>query len=127
MAQLTGTKKSVPARARAAKIMHPPKLFPAWSRLPAIGYGPGDGLADPPRSVRRELVLGVHIEIGERPNQPEVSLLHKVDEPESGTLISAADRHDQPELRLDQPLLGDLRGRLIAGMKRRPELIFFFL
>ena len=67
--------------------------------------GPGDRLPDPPGGVRGELVpLGV-IELLHRADQPEVALLDQVQEDQAAPDVPLRDRHDQPEVRLDEPLL----------------------
>src|SRR5207244_13248613 len=77
-------------------------------RAGLVGDGSRDGLADPPRGVRAELVaLGV-VELLDRADEPEISFLDEVQEQHPATHVPLGDRHDEPEVRLDQLLLGEL-------------------
>src|SRR5205823_673111 len=88
-----------------------------------VGDGPRDGLADPPRRVRRELVpLGV-IELLDRSDQPEVALLDQVQEQHPPSDVALGDRDDQAEVRLDQLLLGELT----VALDTTTEVVELFL
>src|SRR4051794_6033002 len=73
-----------------------------------------DGLADPPRRVRRKLVAHLVVELLDRPDQAEVSLLDQIEERDARVHVVARDRHDEPEVRLDQLLLGLFVSRVLA-------------
>ena len=67
-----------------------------------VGDGAGDGLADPPRGVRRELVaLGV-VELLHRADQAEVPLLDQVEEQHPAPHVALGDGDHQAQVRLDQ-------------------------
>src|SRR5436190_14816920 len=68
----------------------------------------GDRLPDPPRRVGRELVaLGV-VELLDRADQAEVALLDQVEEQHAAADVALRDRHHEPQVGLDQALLGEL-------------------
>ena len=71
-----------------------------------VGDGPGDGLPDPPRGVRGELVPAGVVELLHRPDQAQVPLLDEVEEHQPAADVALGDRHDEPQVRLGQPLLG---------------------
>jgi hypothetical protein len=73
-----------------------------------IGDGAGDGLADPPRGVRAELVAALVLELLDRLHQADVALLDEVEELEPAVRVLLRDRHDEPEVRLDQLGLGTI-------------------
>ena len=71
-----------------------------------VGDRPGDRLPDPPGGVGGELVaLGV-VELLHRPDQAQVALLDQVEEDQPAADVALGDRHHQPQVGLDQPLLG---------------------
>ena len=71
-----------------------------------VGDGPGDGLADPPRGVGRELeALGV-VELLDRPHEAEVALLDEVEEEQAPAHVALGDRHDEAQVGLDELALG---------------------
>src|ERR671923_2595191 len=73
-----------------------------------IGDGPGDGLPNPPRGVRRELEALRVVELLHGADQAEVPLLDQVEEEHPPADVPFGDRHDEAEVRLDQLLLGQL-------------------
>ena len=96
-----------------------------------VGHRAGDGLADPPRRVGRELVaLGV-VELLDRTDQAEVALLDEVQERHAAAGVALGQRHDEAQVRLEQVVLGPLavahdpaqvaahlRRHLLAGLDR---------
>src|SRR5262245_58451478 len=71
-----------------------------------IGDGAGDGLTDPPRRVGRELVSAPPLELVDGAHEPDVALLDEVEELQPAVHVALGDRHDQPEVGLDQLLFG---------------------
>ena len=63
-------------------------------------------LTDPPRRVGRKLVAELVVELLDRADQAEVAFLDQVQQRHAGLRVVAGDRHDEPEVRLDQLLLG---------------------
>src|SRR5580765_6995001 len=61
----------------------------------------GDGLPDPPRGVRRELVALAVVELLDRADQAERAFLDQVEEAETAAEIRLRDRDDEPKVRLD--------------------------
>src|SRR6266446_6931337 len=76
-----------------------------------VGDGTRDGLTDPPRRVRRELVALVVVELLDRADQAHVAFLDQIEERHAAPDVLLGDRHDQPEVRLGQPLL-----RLVSAL-----------
>jgi len=71
-----------------------------------VGHRAGDGLADPPRRVGRELVaLGV-VELLDRTDQAKVAFLDQVEEQHPATRVALRQRDDQAEVGLQQVVLG---------------------
>ena len=64
-----------------------------------------DGLANPPRRVGRELEPASPVELLDRPDEPERPLLDQVEKREALVSVVLGDRDDEPEVRLDHPLL----------------------
>src|SRR5437016_4309118 len=62
---------------------------------------PGDGLADPPGRVGRELVALAVVELLDRPDQAERALLNQIEEAEAAAEIRLRDRDDEAKVRLD--------------------------
>ena len=77
-------------------------------RAALVGERARDGLADPPRRVRRELVAHAVVELLHRTDQPEVALLDQVEQRHAGLRVVARDRHHQPQVALDQLALRGL-------------------
>ena len=73
-----------------------------------IGDGPGDGLADPPGGIGRELVTLLPGELLDRLHQSDVPFLNQVEKLESLVCVLLGDRNDQTKVRLHQSLLGRL-------------------
>ena len=84
---------------------------------PRVGDAPGDGLADPPGGVRGELETLAPVELLDGVHEAEVPLLDQVQQGQAGRLVLLGDRHDQPEVRLHERLLG-----LLAFHHGPPEL-----
>ena len=64
-----------------------------------------DGLADPPRRVRRELEAAAPVELLDRADETERSLLDEIEEREALIAVVLRDRDDEPQVRLDHALL----------------------
>jgi hypothetical protein len=77
-------------------------------RAALVGHAAADGLADPPRRVGRELVAAAVVELLDRAEQPEVALLDEVEQRQALALVALRDGDDEPEVRLDEALLGAL-------------------
>src|SRR5829696_2900098 len=56
-------------------------------RTSLVGYGPGDGLADPPRGVGRELEALAVVELLDGPHQPDVALLDQIEQRDAPSSI----------------------------------------
>ena len=65
-----------------------------------------DALADPQRRVRRELEALAPVELLGRADEPERALLDEVAKRQPQTLVAAGLRDDEPEVRVDHPVLG---------------------
>src|SRR3712207_3883906 len=72
-------------------------------RAGAVGDGAGDGLADPPRRVRREAVAHLRVELLDGPDQAGVALLDQVLEEHAATPVLLGDRDHEPQVALDKP------------------------
>src|SRR5919197_458291 len=98
------------------------------NRTSLIGERTRHGLADPPGRVRRELVAHLVVELLDRADQPEIAFLDQIEERDAGLRVVARDRHDEPEVRLDQLLLRLLVAlvlpsrelALLSGRQERP-------
>src|SRR6188508_3446561 len=77
-----------------------------------------DRLLDPPRRVRRELEAHRVVELLDRTDEPEVPLLDQVEKRHVRSRVVPRDRHDEPEVRLDQLALR----RLVAQIRATREL-----
>src|ERR687887_367426 len=71
-----------------------------------VGERAGDGLADPPRRVRRELESLPMVELLRGAHEPDRPLLDQVEEREALVAVLLRDRDDEPQVRLDHLLLG---------------------
>jgi hypothetical protein len=65
-----------------------------------------DGLADPPGRVGRELEAATPVELLDGADQAEDALLDQVRERQAVALVLLRDRDDEPEVRVDHPVLG---------------------
>ena len=73
-----------------------------------VGESARDGLADPPGRVGRELVAAAPVELLDRADQAEGAFLDQVEERQALVAVVLRDRDDEPQVRLDHPLLGPL-------------------
>src|SRR5215472_9855028 len=71
-----------------------------------IGDGARDGLPDPPRRVRRELVAALVLELVDGLHQADVPLLDEVEELQATVRVLFGDADDEPQVGLDQLALG---------------------
>ena len=72
-----------------------------------VGDRARDGLADPPRRVRRELVAAAVVELLDRPDQSQRALLDQVQEGQAASHVALGDRDDEAQVGLDHVLLGE--------------------
>ena len=68
----------------------------------------GDRLLDPPGCVGRKLEAELVVELLDRPDQAEVALLDEIEKRDLGSCVVSRDRHDEPEVRLDEAALRHL-------------------
>src|SRR6185436_9664296 len=87
-----------------------------------IGDRAGDGLADPPRRVRRELVAAAVLELVHGLHEADVPLLNQVEELEPAVRVLLRDRDDEAEVGFDQLLLR-LLGLILAAQNRVQRLL----
>src|ERR1700688_1453425 len=71
-----------------------------------VGNGARDGLADPPRRVRRELVPAAPLEFVHGLHEADVSFLNQVQELQSAIGVFFGDGNDEAEVGLDQFFFG---------------------
>jgi hypothetical protein len=71
-----------------------------------VGYGAGNGLADPPRRVGGEAVAHLGVELLDGPDQAGVPLLDEVLEGHAAPAVLLGDRDDEPQVGLDEPPAG---------------------
>jgi hypothetical protein len=71
-------------------------------RPPLVGERARDRLPDPPGRVRRQLVAHLVVELLHRADQAQVALLDQIEQRDARLRVVARDRHDEPEVRLDQ-------------------------
>src|SRR5206468_2204776 len=64
-----------------------------------------DRLADPPGRIGRELEAAAPVELLDRPDQADDSLLDQIEQVQLVTLVALRDRDDEPQVRVDHPLL----------------------
>ena len=76
-------------------------------RAALLGERPLHRLADPPRRIGGQLVPHRPVELLDGAHEAEVALLDEVQQRHVGTCVVARDRHDEPEVRLDQLPLGE--------------------
>ena len=79
------------------------------NRTRLIGNGAGNGLANPPRGVRRKLVAPAVFEFVDGLHQADVAFLNQVEELQSAVGIFFGNRNYQAEVGLNQLTLGLLR------------------
>ena len=75
-------------------------------RAPLVGERPGDGLADPPGGVGRELEALAVVELLGRAHQPDRALLNQIEEGQALVSVALGDRDDEAQVGLDHLLLG---------------------
>ena len=71
-----------------------------------VGEGTHDGLANPPRGVRREAGAPVGAELPRGVEQPDIALLDQVEQGQAAPQVPPCDADDEPEVGLDQLALG---------------------
>jgi hypothetical protein len=98
-------------------------------RAALVGNRARQGLADPPRRVRRELVAAAPVELLDRADETDRPLLDEVEERQPLVAIALRDRDDEPEVRLDHRLLrahvaglDPLRELDLARRREQPDL-----
>src|SRR5262245_28093475 len=67
-------------------------------RAGLVGDRSRDGLPDPPRRIRRELVALAVVELLDRADETEAALLDQVEEGEPAAEVALRDRDDEPEV-----------------------------
>ena len=87
---------------------------------PGISDPTGYRLADPPSGICRKLEALTPIELLHGVHKAEVALLHQVEQRQLGGLVLLGDRHDEPQVGLDEGLR-----RLVALPDRTPQLPLF--
>src|SRR6202453_4464635 len=89
-----------------------------------IGDRPGDGLPDPPGRIGGELVAAGVVELLDRADEAQVAFLDQVKEHEPPADIPLGDGDHEPQVRLDQLLLGPdpLAGELLQVAASRRQL-----
>ena len=95
--------------------------------MPPVVHDVADDVgADPPHRVRREAHAAVRVEVLDRLEQPDVALLHEVEQVVDGALVLARDHHDEAEIRGDEvprrlpvALLLPLDGELVLLLARQ--------
>ena len=83
-------------------------------RARLVGERPRDGLADPPRRVRRELEALAVVELLGGAHEPDRPLLNQIEERQALVAVALGDRDDQPQVRLDHLLLRAMLAALDA-------------
>src|SRR5215210_423718 len=73
-----------------------------------VGDRAGDSLPDPPRRVGRELKALGRVELLRSPYQAEVAFLDQVEERDPAVPVLLGDGDDEPQVRLDEPVLAPL-------------------
>jgi hypothetical protein len=72
------------------------------NRPALVGERAGDGLADPPGGVGRELEAEPVVELLDCADQPQVALLDQIQERHAGLGVVPGDGHDEPQVGLDE-------------------------
>ena len=75
-------------------------------RAALVGQRAGDGLADPPGGVGRELVAAAVVELLDRAHEADRALLDQVEERQALLAVVLRDRDDEPDVGLDHVALG---------------------
>ena len=75
-------------------------------RAALVGHAAGDGLADPPRGVGRELETLAVVELLHRADQTQVALLDQVQQRHAAAGVALGQRHHQPKVGLQQVAAG---------------------
>jgi hypothetical protein len=83
-----------------------------------VGDTTGDGLADPPRGVGRELEALAPVELLDGVHEAEVALLDEVEQRQTGGLVLLRDRHDESQVGLNEGPLGLLALRMTSRLER---------
>ncbi len=83
-----------------------------------VGDGAGDGLADPPGGVGRELEALAVVELLGGADEPDRAFLDQVEERQALVAVALRDRDDEPEVGLHHRLLGGV----VAGFDALCEL-----
>src|SRR5512138_2216817 len=102
--------------------------LPLRLRGPDLHERPGlqdvvlDVRADPPDRVGDEADLLVGIELLDRLHEPDVPLLDEIGHPEAVRAVLERDLHDEPEVRLDEPMARPLVS-LVAERPREAALL----
>src|SRR5215472_15843217 len=73
-----------------------------------IGNGAGDGLANPPRCVRGELVAAAVLELVHGFHQADIAFLDQIQELQPAVGVFLGDRYHQAQVRFNQLALGGL-------------------
>ena len=71
-----------------------------------VGDGAGDGLANPPGGVGRELVAAAVLELVDGLHEADVALLNEVEELEAAVGVLFGDGDDEAQVGFDQLALG---------------------
>src|SRR4029077_780475 len=67
---------------------------------------PRDGLTDPPRGIRRELIAAAILVLLDPAHEPRVPFLNQVEETEAAVAVLLGDRNDEPQIASRELLLG---------------------
>src|SRR5882724_1585319 len=76
------------------------------NRAGVVGDGPGNGLTDPPRRIRRELESPPVLEAVHRLHEPDIALLDEVEQSQLAPEISLRHGHDEAQVGLHELTLG---------------------
>ena len=105
----------------APGLGHPGQQVAGVDRQPhgaaGVGDAAGDGLADPPGGVGRELEALAPVELLDRVHQAQVALLDQVQQRQLGGLVLLGDGDHQAQVGLDEGL-----GRLVAVTDQAAQL-----